>query len=112
LQLPASSLYFVYIMASSRNGTLYIGFTEDLLKRVYEHKNDLADGFTKRHGVHMLVYYEACEGREGALWREKQLKKWNRRWKLELVERANPRWRDIYEDLLEERSGIQTDQER
>ena len=92
--------YYVYIMASGRNGTLYIGETDDLLRCVYEHKNNLADGFTKRYDVHTLVYYETCEGKEGALYREKQLKKWRRLWKLQLIEKENPRWRDLYEDII------------
>jgi putative endonuclease len=91
--------HYVYIMASRRNGTLYIGETDDLMRRVYEHKNDLVQGFTKRYGVHKLVYYEVCDGQEGALRREKQLKKWNTAWKLRLIEEVNPGWKDIYEDL-------------
>ena len=98
--MGVDTTYCVYIMASGRNGTLYIGATSDLLRRVYEHKNDFVRGFTKRHGVHTLVYYETCDSKEGALWREKQLKKWNRAWKLALVERGNPRWNDLYDDLL------------
>ena len=86
-------------MASKRNGTLYIGITNDLLKRVYEHKNNLADGFTKKYKVHSLVYYEQCEDIESAIIREKRLKKWDRKWKLELIEKENPQWRDLYEDL-------------
>ena len=86
-------------MASRRNGTLYVGFTSDLLGRVYAHKNDLADGYTRKYGVHMLVYFEAGDGREGALRREKQIKEWQRRWKLELIEKSNPEWRDLYYDL-------------
>ncbi len=92
--------YYVYIMASGRNGTLYIGETDDLMRRVYEHKNDLVHGFTERYGVHTLVHYEVCDGKEGALRREKQLKKWNRAWKLRLIEEGNPGWNDVYEDLL------------
>ncbi len=87
--------YFVYIMASRRNGTLYIGVTSDLNRRVYEHKNDLIDGFTKRYQAHLLVYYETCEDAYQAIVREKQLKKWNRQWKLELIEDFNPTWKDL-----------------
>ena len=92
--------YYVYILASQRNGTLYIGLTNDLIKRVYEHKNDLADGFTKKHNVHSLVYYEQYNNVESAIIREKRLKKWNRKWKLELIEKENPQWRDLYESIL------------
>ncbi len=93
--------YSVYIMASKRNGTLYIGSTLDLVRRVYEHKNDLADGFTKRYGVHDLVYFEHGGDQDGALKREKQLKKWSREWKLKLIEETNPDWRDLYEDIID-----------
>jgi len=85
----------VYILASTRNGTLYIGVTSDLQKRTWEHKNDLADGFTRKYGVHRLVYYELHEDMISAITREKQIKKWNRAWKLELIEEQNPRWLDL-----------------
>jgi putative endonuclease len=91
--------YYVYILASQRNGTLYIGVTNDLMKRVYEHRNNLIDGFTKKYNVHSLVYYEQYNDIESAIVREKRLKKWNREWKLELIEKENPQWRDLYEDL-------------
>jgi len=91
--------YFVYILASRKNGTLYIGITNDLLKRLYEHKNNLADGFTKKYGVHNLVYYGIHNDASNAITREKQLKKWNRQWKLELIEKTNPAWNDLYDDL-------------
>jgi putative endonuclease len=90
----------VYILANKRNGTLYIGVTSNLLKRVWEHKNDLVAGFTKRYNVHLLVYYELHEDMESAITREKQLKKWNRAWKLELIEKQNPRWGDLWERIL------------
>jgi putative endonuclease len=90
----------VYILASRRNGTLYIGVTADLVKRVYEHKNNLVDGFTKKYNVHLLVYYQQYEDIEAAILEEKRLKKWNRKWKLELIEKDNPGWRDLYEDIL------------
>ena len=90
----------VYILASERNGTLYIGVTSDLPKRVWEHKNDVVEGFTKRYGVHRLVYYELHEDMESAIRREKQMKKWNRAWKLELIEKQNPDWRDLWEGIL------------
>jgi len=90
----------VYILASRRNGTLYVGVTSDVIKRVWEHKNDLIEGFTKRYGVHILVWYEAHETMLSAIAREKAIKEWKRRWKLELIERSNPGWRDLYPDLL------------
>ena len=90
----------VYILASGRNGTLYIGVTSDLLKRVWEHKNDLVAGFTKRYGVDRLVYYELHEDMVSAITREKQMKKWNRAWKLKLIERQNPGWRDLWEEIV------------
>ncbi len=88
--------YYVYILASKRNGTLYIGVTNDLIRRVYEHKNDLIDGFTKKYGVHSLVYYEQYDEVVNAIQREKRLKKWNRQWKIELIEKENPEWKDVY----------------
>jgi putative endonuclease len=90
----------VYIMASQRNGTLYIGVTSNLVKRVWEHKNDVVEGFTKEYGVHMLVYYELHGEMEQATIREKRLKKWNRAWKLRLIEEMNPNWEDLYESIL------------
>ena len=90
----------VYILASKRNGTLYIGVTSDLIKRTWEHKNDSVEGFTKRYRVHRLVYYELHEDMESAIRREKQMKKWNRCWKLELIEKQNPDWRDLWEGIL------------
>jgi len=89
----------VYILASKPNGTLYIGVTSDLAKRVWEHKNDSVDGFTKRYGVHRLVYYELHADMMSAITREKQLKKWNRAWKLELIESENPGWNDLSEGI-------------
>ena len=92
--------YFVYIMASKRNGTLYIGVTNDLARRVHEHKTDQVEGFTKKYGVHRLVHYEETNDIESAILREKQLKKWRRRWKLELIEESNPQWNDLYNGLV------------
>ena len=92
--------YCVYIVCSRRNGTLYIGMTSHLIKRVYEHKNGMVDGFTKTHGVHYLVWYETHETADAAILREKQLKKWERKWKLRLIEEKNPEWKDLYDDLL------------
>ena len=92
--------YYVYIMASKRNGTLYIGVTNDLIRRVYEHKNNLVEGFTNKYRVHKLVYWEQSENIESALQREKQLKIWKRQWKLALIEEHNASWQDLYEQLL------------
>ncbi len=92
--------YYVYILASQRNGTLYIGVTNDLIKRVWQHKNKVADGFTKKYGVDKLVYFETTESIESAITREKQLKKWNRSWKLQLIEKDNPDWNDLYDNLV------------
>lgn len=90
----------VYILGSKRNGTLYIGVTSDLKKRGWEHKNDFVDGFTKRYGVHRLVYYELHADMASAITREKQLKKWNRSWKIELIEKQNPGWTDLWKDII------------
>ena len=89
----------VYILASKRNGTLYIGVTSNLSQRVWQHKSDVADGFTKRYGVHTLVYCEFHANMLSAIVREKQVKKWKRAWKLKLIEEENPEWRDLAEDL-------------
>jgi len=93
--------FYVYILASQRRGTLYVGVTSNLIKRVYEHNSGLVDGFTKQYGVHRLVYYEIVENAESALMREKQIKKWNRAWKLKLIEESNPEWKDLYDSLRE-----------
>jgi putative endonuclease len=90
----------VYILASKRNGTLYVGVTSHLQKRIYEHKNDLVDGFTKDHAVHLLVWYELHASMESAIAREKTLKKWKRQWKCELIEESNAYWRDLYSDII------------
>ncbi len=92
--------YFIYILASRRNGTLYIGVTSDLVKRIYQHKNNQADGFTKQYGVHQLVFYEHTTCVEAALKREKQLKNWRRQWKIDLIETNNPNWNDLYASIL------------
>ena len=89
----------VYILASGRNGTLYIGVTNDLLRRVGQHKEGEMEGFTKDHQVYTLVYYELLDEMRDAIAREKQLKKWNRAWKMELIEKTNPHWRDLWADL-------------
>lgn len=90
----------VYMLASQRNGTLYIGVTSNLVKRVWEHKNDLVDGFTKKYQVHVLVYYELHVEMNVAIAREKQLKKWNRAWKLALIEKQNSQWCDLWETII------------
>lgn len=89
----------VYILASKRSGTLYIGVTSDLQARVWKHGNDLLEGFTERYAVHQLVYYELHSDMVSAITREKQMKKWNRAWKVELIERGNPRWEDLWEGI-------------
>ena len=91
--------YYVYILASKRNGTLYIGVTSGLKKRVYEHKMGLVEGFTKKYKIHTLVYYESTSDVLSAIQKEKQLKKWKREWKIKLIERDNPQWRDLYHNL-------------
>jgi putative endonuclease len=91
--------YYVYILASKRNGTLYIGVTNDLVRRVWQHKNDITECFTKEYTVHDLVYYEDTTDVTSAIAREKQLKKWNREWKIELIERMNPEWKDLYDSV-------------
>ena len=90
----------VYILASKKQGTLYPGVTSDLLKRVWKHRNDAVDGFTKRYGVHSLVYYELHGDMESAILREKQIKKWRRAWKVDLIERENPEWQDLYDEVV------------
>ena len=92
--------YYVYILASRKNGTLYTGVTSDLLKRIYEHKQNLMDGFTKKYHVHNLVYYEVHNDIGEAIAREKQIKKWKRRWKIELIEKMNPHWKDLYDEII------------
>ncbi len=91
--------YYIYILANERNGTLYIGVTNSLIRRIYEHKHNLVEGFTKDHNIHRLVYYEEYNQIDNAISREKQMKKWNRKWKLQIIEKDNPGWRDLYEEL-------------
>ncbi len=88
--------YYVYILASKENGTLYIGVTSNLHRRVYGHKNNLVDGFTRKYNVHNLVYYEMYNHINDAITREKQMKKWERQWKIDLIEKANFQWKDLY----------------
>lgn len=90
----------VYILASKQNGTLYIGVTSELAKRAWTHKNNVIEGFTKRYDVHRLVYYEMHPDMTSAIVKEKQLKKWNRAWKLELIESNNPKWNDLWSEIV------------
>jgi putative endonuclease len=90
----------VYMLASGRNGTLYTGVTSDLIRRVWEHKHDVVDGFTKTYGVHRLVWYELHETMNAAIGREKAIKNWKRTWKIELIEQSNDEWRDLYATIL------------
>ena len=90
----------VYILASKRNGTLYVGVTSNLIKRIWEHKNNLVDGFTKRYGVHQLVWYEIHESMGSAIQREKRIKEWKRAWKLDLIENNNSDWMDLYQEII------------
>ncbi len=90
----------VYIVANKRNGTLYIGVTSNIVKRVWEHKNKVFEGFTKQHNVNILVYYELHQTMENAITREKKVKKWNRKWKLDLIEKENPDWIDLYDKII------------
>jgi putative endonuclease len=90
----------VYILASKRNGTLYIGVTSGLVKRIWEHRENMVEGFTKRYNVHILVWYELHESMESAITREKRLKNWKRNWKLELIENSNPKWLDLYHTIV------------
>jgi putative endonuclease len=92
--------YWVYILASGPGGTLYVGVTDNLVLRVYEHREDLAESFTRRYGVKTLVYFEAYETVGAALQREKNIKHWSREWKIDLIVANNPDWRDLYEDIV------------
>jgi putative endonuclease len=95
-------IYYVYILASKKNGTLYIGVTDNLIKRSYQHRNNLVEGFTKKYNIHKLVYYETTNNIQAALSREKQLKKWNRVWKIALIEKENPEWKDLAEEYYKD----------
>ena len=100
IQVKMSKQPAVYILASKRNGTLYTGVTSNLQKRAWQHKNDLAAGFTKQYAVHLLVYHELHDNMMSAITREKQMKKWNRAWKLELIEEQNPDWKDLWKGII------------
>ena len=90
----------VYLLANKRNGTLYLGVTSNLVQRIWQHKNEIVDGFTKRYQIHTLVWYELCADMDSAIAREKAMKEWKRTWKIELIEKTNPQWRDLYEDIV------------
>ena len=92
--------FYVYILASKHNGTLYVGVTSDLVKRTWEHKQGLTEGFTKKYGVKTLVYYEVHASSDAAITREKQFKKWERAWKILLIEKGNPHWDDLYDRIV------------
>jgi putative endonuclease len=95
-----SRQYYVYILASKRNGTLYIGMTNNLARRVWQHRQGTVEGFTKKYNVHQLVYSETFARPQDAIQREKRLKKWNRAWKLQLIESVNPEWKDLYGTVM------------
>ena len=90
---------YIYILANKPNGTLYIGVTANLTQRIWQHKNNLIEGFTKRYDIHRLVLYELHESMESAIQKEKAIKKWNRAWKIELIEKNNPTWRVLYDEI-------------
>ena len=93
--------FFVYILANKRNGTLYVGVTSDLIKRIWEHKTKLVSGFTEKYGVDKLVFFEQHQDAENAIKREKRLKFWKRKWKIDLIEKSNPEWKDRYDDIVQ-----------
>jgi putative endonuclease len=92
--------YYVYILCNKRNGTLYIGVTSDLVKRIWQHKNETVEGFTKQYGLKRLVHFEQYQDVKEAILREKRIKKWNRQWKINLIEQNNPNWDDLYQKLV------------
>ncbi len=92
--------YYTYILTNRKNGTLYIGVTNNLIKRIYEHKNNLVKGFTKKYNLHNLVHYENFNEINEAITREKRMKKWKRQWKIELIEKNNPTWEDLYSEII------------
>jgi len=99
--MASERLFWVYILASGLGGTLYIGVTNDLVRRVYEHREGLAEGFTKKYAVHRLVHFEQFDDVENAIQREKRLKSWNRDWKIRLIEENNPNWIDLYYQIAQ-----------
>ena len=102
----ADKLGYTYVLASKRNGTLYIGVTSDPVRRIWQHKHDEIEGFTSRYGVKLLVHIEEHDSILGAIAREKQIKNWRRQWKVELIEKENPEWRDLYADLVRSITGM------
>jgi putative endonuclease len=92
--------FYVYIMANKRNGTLYIGVTSNLVQRAWQHKEEQVEGFSSKYGVKLLVYFEVHVTAESAISREKQIKKWKRAWKLNLIEQSNPEWKNLYETII------------
>ena len=92
--------YYIYLLANKKNGTLYTGSTSDLVKRIWEHKNKVIKGFTEKYDVTQLVYYEVCNDVNEAIKRENQIKRWRRQWKMQLIEKTNPDWRDLYDEVL------------
>ncbi len=92
--------FYVYIMANREYGTIYVGVTSDLRKRVYEHKNEIIEGFTSKYHLHKLVYYEVHDSAESAILQEKRLKRWKREWKIQLIEKQNPQWKDLTEEIM------------
>jgi len=99
MQVSMAKRFFVYILASRPNGTLYVGVTSRLVERVWQHRTEASAGFTQRYGVHRLVYFEQHDSAENALRREKQLKRWRRAWKIRLIESLNSEWRDLYDEI-------------
>lgn len=93
-------MYYIYILASKRNGTLYVGVSANLIQRIYQHKVGAVAGFTQKYGVHLLVYYEVVEDIKSAILREKRLKAWKRQWKIDLIEKENPLWKDLYTKII------------
>jgi len=92
--------YYVYILASKKDGVLYVGVTDNLVRRTYEHKNNLVEGFTSKYFVYKLIYFEETSDINSAIAREKQIKRWKRNWKIELIEKENPEWNDLYDDII------------
>jgi putative endonuclease len=99
LETQMNKQYYVYILTKGRNSTFYVGMTSNLAKRIWEHKNKVGDGFTKKYNIDLLVYYEVFDDPENAIKREKRLKKWNRAWKMKIIEEKNPNWDDLYEQI-------------